>query len=403
MALAGFMTFGAGHYSFTLFIVPLTEEFGWSRAITGGAISAYFLTAPLALCSGILAARLGMRRLVIFGMAIIGVCLMLVAYVTSYWELYALRILMSIGKVFISVATGVLISYWFSKKYGIALALAMAGWHLGGLGMTPITQMLLNNVSWRETSIMLGVIVLTTTIPIALVILRVVRPGEIGEIVDGHASTKVDQAEAEAEINSENKQAGELFEDVIKSKTFWAIILASLLFYLSNSSIFAHQATYIIELGFSGNLAAKVLSLIAGVAVVGIFAAGMAVDRIPPTYVLRIVMTLFLIGIACLLSIPHINTDLIFYVYILTFGLATGGMDAIWMPLLRKRFGDRGFTHYYGAWYFTLLSGLMLGPVLTGLLYDLTKDYTVAFSAVLVIIIFVLFLTMFIKLPRAIK
>ena len=45
--LTGMMVYGCGLYSFTLFVTPLTEEFGWSRAATSGLVSIYWLAAPL--------------------------------------------------------------------------------------------------------------------------------------------------------------------------------------------------------------------------------------------------------------------------------------------------------------------------------------------------------------------
>jgi len=50
--MAGFMVYGGGLWSFVLFVLPLTQEFHWNRAATGGLVTAFWLSAPLILLGG---------------------------------------------------------------------------------------------------------------------------------------------------------------------------------------------------------------------------------------------------------------------------------------------------------------------------------------------------------------
>src|SRR5579863_6244816 len=66
--MAGFMVYGGGLWAFTLFVMPLTEEFHWTRAATGGLVTAFWLSAPLILLGGFGIKRFGATRMLIAGM-----------------------------------------------------------------------------------------------------------------------------------------------------------------------------------------------------------------------------------------------------------------------------------------------------------------------------------------------
>ncbi len=154
--LAGFMVYGVGLYSFTLFIQPLAFEFSWDRAQLGGAISAFWISAPLTLFIGPLADRFGVKALVITGVIMEGVALAFLSLLHSIWPLYLLRILMGAGKVLVAACIPVLLSQWFAVRYGMALAIALTGFHLGGFVMAPATQSLIDHLGWRITAVVLG-------------------------------------------------------------------------------------------------------------------------------------------------------------------------------------------------------------------------------------------------------
>ena len=104
--LAGFMVYGGGLWSFVLFVVPLTEEFHWTRAATGGLVTAFWLSAPLILLGGASIKRFGAVRMLIAGILIEALCLSALATVSSFWQMYLLRAAMGFGKVSFAVTAG---------------------------------------------------------------------------------------------------------------------------------------------------------------------------------------------------------------------------------------------------------------------------------------------------------
>src|SRR5450755_1210136 len=97
--LAGFMVYGGGLYSFVLFVVPLTQEFHWNRAATGGLVTAFWLSAPLILLGGFGIKRFGATRMLIAGILIEAACVALLSTVSTFGEMYLLRAAMGLGKV----------------------------------------------------------------------------------------------------------------------------------------------------------------------------------------------------------------------------------------------------------------------------------------------------------------
>ena len=102
--IAGLLAFGGGVYAFTLFLPSLETEFGWGRAVTGGAVSVLWLSAPLLPLIGHLVDRFGARLLVGTGLLITGVLYMLMFFVQAAWQLYAIRMIMGIGKLLVLVS-----------------------------------------------------------------------------------------------------------------------------------------------------------------------------------------------------------------------------------------------------------------------------------------------------------
>ncbi len=154
--LAGFMVYGGRLYCFVLLVPPLTQEFHWSRAATGGLVTAFWLSAPLILLGGSAIRRFGATRLLIAG-------IVLEARVRgvpcpkcpSFGEMYALRAAMGVGKVMFAVTLPYTVSRWFSRHYSFGLGLVWAGWHVGGMVLVPITGLIHRSVwmavprAWR--------------------------------------------------------------------------------------------------------------------------------------------------------------------------------------------------------------------------------------------------------------
>ncbi|MBT3344265.1 MAG: OFA family MFS transporter [Gemmatimonadetes bacterium] len=126
-------------YAFSVFVKPLEVEFGWSRTATQWAFSLALATFAITMIpAGRLQDRLGPRKVASIGGALLGASFLLgavlVAWVREPWALYlTYGILGGAGIGFAYVCPIAAAVKWFPDKKGLITGLAVAGFGAGAL------------------------------------------------------------------------------------------------------------------------------------------------------------------------------------------------------------------------------------------------------------------------------
>ena len=133
--------------SFTVFLLPISQSFGWDRAEV---VSIYSLTA---LCGGLaspligrLFDRSGPRAVFTLGMVLLGGALLAAAYAQRLWQ-FQLSIGVSVGfgiACIGNVPNSILLGRWFGKRLPTAMAVVYSATGAGVLIMLPIAQILID-------------------------------------------------------------------------------------------------------------------------------------------------------------------------------------------------------------------------------------------------------------------
>jgi MFS family permease len=399
--MAGFMVYGGGLYCFVLLVPPLTEEFHWSRAATGGLVTAFWLSAPLILLGGAAIKRFGAMRLLIAGILIEAACVALLSTVSAFGEMYALRAAMGVGKVMFAVTLPYTVSRWFSRHYSLALGTVWAGWHVGGMVLAPITGVIIVRYGWRAACLAIAVGLVTIGLGPVLATKGPRSPREFGLGLDGEplqradaagiaatarataaavstAATKTAMATAAATPTSDfattGNPAGSL-KDLLGSATFWMIALTTLFFYAAYGGLLTHQPSVVEGAGFSPRLSSIVLGSTAGFAAVGGMAGGWLLDRFSVRAVGIAMHVLLLAGALSLLWVARDHSAAALVSYALCFGITIGGSDVYFVALLRRRFPAVSLAYSYSAWYFCEILTLLLAGPAAGRIFDLTGNY----------------------------
>jgi MFS family permease len=375
--LAGFFVYGGGLYCFVLFVTPLTREFGWSRAATGGIVSAFWLSAPLLIVGGVAMRRFGVTRLLAIGIIVEALCVLMLATVSTLPQMYLLRAAMGFGKIMFAVTIPVTISRWFSRRFGLALGIAWAGWHIGGMVLTPVTETIIEHFGWRGACVALGAGLLAFALGPILWVQRIRSPAELGLGLDGDPLGRVTEAvgAAAATAIAPAEPAGTL-GDLLRSPLFWLIAAATLFFYLTYGGMLAHQAAIVEGAGYTPLLAADVLSSTAGFAALGGLVTGWMVDRLPLPRVGALMHGLLLAGAVALVSVNAAPSVAMLIAYAACFGITIGGSDIFFVKLMRERFPHVNVDHAYSVWYCIELGTLWLSGIIAGWVFDLTGNYT---------------------------
>ena len=179
------ITAGINFHGFSNFIIPLTNEFGWSRTLISGIFSlARMESGLLGPLEGWLVDRVGPRRLMLVGIPLMGVGYLLMSRVDSlaaffFVYIFAITLGNSLG---MSTPMTASVANWFNRKRGLAFGIMWAGVGLGGF-FVPAVGWLITTYDWRMASVIIGVFIIVIGIPIASLMRH--RPEPYGYMPDG--------------------------------------------------------------------------------------------------------------------------------------------------------------------------------------------------------------------------
>ncbi|MCX7678164.1 MAG: OFA family MFS transporter [Spirochaetes bacterium] len=159
----GSTTCGALLYAWTVFIPPLTREFGWNQADIALAFAiACLFFGLMAFPAGILNDRFGPRNVVMCGAVILGAGFISSGFINYKWQLYiSYGVIAGLGGGFIYLPPIATAPKWWPNNPGLATGFSVVGMGLGPFLMAPIASYIIANYSWRDVFIYAGVVLAT--------------------------------------------------------------------------------------------------------------------------------------------------------------------------------------------------------------------------------------------------
>lgn len=382
--VGGMAMFGAGMYSFLLFVKPLASDFHWSYAVTGGLFSAFYFSGPLYLMMDWLIRRVGVKRLVISGILIEAAALICFSGASDLWEMYLLRAFAGLGKILYYMTLPVILSKWFSRRFGLSIAIMSSGWLLGGVVFAPVTEYLLHAFGWRIASTVLGIVVLVITLPPSLWMLRVESAAEMDLALDGcpltAASSSYSDSSRHDHFATEGASPAASLAQLLQHRGFQLLVIATVFYGLSYSGLFALQPTTVEASGVSARMASAVLSGTSAVAIVGELIGGYAIDRFSLAFATVTQYVLMGAAVLALLTFLHLSWGWLLAVHAVAFGLAIGWTDPFWITVLKRKMPAGQFPRALGIWYFLSMVNIIVAPIGAGRLYDVTGSFAAALA-----------------------
>jgi len=363
------------YFSFSVFLVPLVEEFRWSRGLTAGALSlSTIVQGLLAPVAGILVDRFGPRRVILTGTVLLSGASLLGATVHTPWELYLYTgVLAAGGLVGLGpVPMGVLLSRWFLERRGRAVGVAFSGMGFGVFVTGPLAQWLIASLGWRIASAVLGVGALCILVPIVWVGAR--DPQQRHDERAGPEAREKRGQRPRWAVDSTLRHA-------LGTRAFWALWLAYLFTPLAVFPVTTHQVAFAIDRGFQPLLAAAVFGVMGLMSIVGRVSFGLAADRFGGALAATTSFGCTAGGVLALLALETDPRAGWLVAYAVLFGLGFGARGPIITAMASDLFGGRRFGVIYGA--LTLGNGLggAIGPWFGGVVHDVIGSYRVVFLA----------------------
>jgi MFS family permease len=369
--LAAFLTQALG-----LYIAVLSDEMGWNKTTLSGAAALQSVEAAIiGPILGWIMDRFGPQNMIRVGLVFFSAGLLLLSQVNVVGSFYISAILMAIGASLSGYfPLSVALVQWFEKFRARALSIMSLGLAMGGLAV-PLIAWSMHLWGWRATAAGSGFLVLIFGLPMAGIIRR--RPEDHGEHVDG-----IDPALIVAEQPGGHEAAPVQVEftaaQAIRTRAFWMLAIGHGLALLVVSAVNVHAITHMKEgLGYSVANASWVIMIMTFGQIAGvIFGASMG-DRFDKRKVAALCMLAHGLGMVCLTFATNMAM-------LVAFGLFHGfawGLRGPFMSAIRADyFGRNAIGLILGLSAVIIAMGQIGGPMIAGVMADLTGDYRLGFS-----------------------
>jgi len=352
------------HGCFGVFFVALLDAFGWSRAVTAGAISLAIIFEGVCLPAvGSLIDRLGGRKTLMLGGIVLAVGLTCSATISSIWQMYFwVGIVTAAGIGLIGTVPHVaIISREFAQRRATALGIAWAGGGVGIFLLVPTAGFMIGHWGWSMAYIGLALITALLVIPPVQLFFPKNR-------------------QEPSPVRHEGTVAREwTVKRALTNPAFWCLFIARTLASMGNQIIVTHQIAHAVDVGYDKVFAASIFGIMGVVSIFGRVLFGYVSDIFRRDVVFTWVQVVSAVGIGALLIMSDASSPWQLYSYAVFYGLGQGSRALVLSAISADVFQGRHFGAIFG--YFTLSIGIggAIGAWLGGYLFDITHSYVVAF------------------------
>jgi MFS family permease len=348
-----------GMWAVVVVIPAVQTEFGVDRADASMPYTATLIGFALGnVFMGRIVDRLGVVLPIIAAGFALGAGFILAALTADIWQFTIIQ------GVVIGLATATTfgpmladLSHWFEKRRGIAIATAASGNYLAGAIWPMALDGVLQAEGWRIVYLIIGLICMTTIVPMALLLRRPLPQDTSWGALKGTAN-----------------RFGTL--DMAPRTLQTLLIIAGVACCVAMSMPQVHMVAYCADLGFGVTHGTQMLALMLMGGVVSRLISGVIADYIGG--IKTLILGSVLQTLALVLYLPF-DGLMSLYVVSLLFGLSQGGIVPSYALIVREYMPAHEAGQRVGLVIMATLGGMALGGWLSGWIYDLTGSYQAAF------------------------
>ncbi|MCP3466322.1 MULTISPECIES: MFS transporter [unclassified Bradyrhizobium] len=349
--------------SFTVFLKPISESFGWDRAQIVSVYSltwlASGLTAPFV---GRLFDHSGPRSVYALGLLLLGAAFLVAARANYLWQFQlSIGLCVGVGIAFIGIVpNSILLGRWFGPRLPTAMSVVYSAMGGGVLVLLPISQILIDHVGWRGTYEIFGFTALGLLLPLLLLPWRMFASGS------PHIVKKTDP---------DFVDEGWTLLRAMRHHAFWALFSTFFFTAVGMYSIAAQIVAYLIDAGFPPLQAATAWGFSGVVLVFGMLGVS-ALDGLigrRPSVLLSYAISI--LGILLLWLLQYNPNTILLTGFVVCFGSMMGSRGPLISATAMKIFRGKRVGTIYGS--ISIGSGLgsAFGSWSGGLIHDATQSY----------------------------
>ncbi|MEQ8231886.1 MAG: MFS transporter [Gammaproteobacteria bacterium] len=363
-------------YAYSVLLVALLDDFGWSRSTVAGAFSLFAVVHggcnPLI---GMLCDRMAPAAISAVASIVLGVALFACSLVQAPWQLY----LAFGGLTAVSVAACgwvpavVQVQRRFPHRLGFAIGIVSSGVGVGMFVVVPLCQALIEAAGWRFAFRALGVLAWVIILPSALYLLR------------GTPRTAVPRAAVATDAATQTA-AGALaprsitLREAARTLPFWLIVAAFFFGSLCSQTLQVHQVAFLVDHGIAALAAASVVGVVGLASIVGKTGGGWLSDRVERELVYVAGVAVLVASVFALFAVGRHTSQPGAYGFAVLLGIGYSATAALVPAMVSDRFQGRHFGAILGIGLLGSAAGSAFGPWLGGYLFDLTGSYTLPFG-----------------------
>lgn len=359
---------GVGMWSVVVVLPAVQAEFAVDR---GAASLPYSLTmigyAVGSVFMGRWTDKVGIFKPVVTGALALGLGYVAAGFARNLWE-FALAQAVLIAAIGSSPLFGPLmadVSWWFRRYRGFALSVCACGNYFAGTLWPPVINYFMQAHGWRATQIGMGIVLMIVMLPIAFLFRR---PAPIT-----HEAPR--SAASDTTPSAEDQRMAHPF-GLSPNTAQIMIALAGVACCVAMSMPQVHIVAYCSDLGYGVARGAEMLSIMMGFGIVSRLLSGYISDKIGGLKTLLIGS--FLQGVALALYVIFDGLTSLYVVSAL-FGLFQGGIVPSYALIIREYFPAREAGTRVSIALTATMLGMALGGWLTGVIFDWTGSYDIAF------------------------
>jgi MFS family permease len=351
---------GVGMWSVIVALPAVQAEFGVARS---AASLPYTMTMICFGFGGILMGRLsdrfGIFVPVVGGTVGLGVGYLAASQATSLWQfILAQGLLVGVASSATFAPIIADTSLWFTRHRGMAVAIIASGSYVAGAVWPPVVQHFIERGDWRSTYQGIALVCVAVMLPLALVLRR--------------RSPLNAMTSATPRVMSRSARPLGMSPAALQT----LLVIAGLSCCVAMSMPQVHIVAYSHDLGHGAAPGARMLSLMLGSGIASRLASGWICDRIGGRRTLLLGSSLQALALVLFLPFDGLAT---LYILSALFGLVQGGIVPSYAVIVREFFPPEEAGVRVGTVLMATVFGMALGGWISGVIFDLTGSYQVAF------------------------
>jgi MFS family permease len=366
LSIAQLVSWGVLYYGFSLFVVPMENELGWSRTTLNGALSLGLLAAGLAAYPvGSWIDRHGGRWLMTTG-TLLGVA-MLIAWsqVTDIIVFHAIWIGIGIAQAATLYEPAfVVLTRIYHQSFRTKITIMTL---LGGLASTvfiPLIQLLIDTFEWRPALLMLAAIVAVFCLPVHAFLLR---DRDAGPAASASAPPLLGRAAV---------------KKAMRTPVFWGLMVCFIAYYATFSALAFHIVPMLMDRDFPTTTIVGIVAVIGPSQVAGRAVLLMLARNVRTAAIGRVVMFAFPVSALLLIFLPDSLPAL--FAFAVLYGVANGIMTIVRGTAVPDLMWREGYGAINGALSLPSTVAKAASPFAAALLWSWSGGYEAVLWAVCV-------------------